>query len=75
MEKTWISVKDRTPNAYKTGEWDGKRSDEVVAQDKDGTIYLATVYEGTMDGSHFLDWYSDSDYMIENVVKWFPIPY
>lgn len=70
----WIYVKDRAPIAYQTGDWDGKKSDEVIAVDSDGTKYLAHIYEGFMDGSCFLEWYSDSNYMIENVVKWLPIP-
>ena len=70
----WINVKDKTPLCYIRGEWDGKRSDEIIVEDKDGTKFLATVYEGTMDGSHFIDWISDSDYTIEFPVKWMKIP-
>lgn len=70
----WIDVKDRTPITYQTGDWDGKKSDEIIAEDNDGTKYLAHVYEGIMDGSKFLEWYDHHNFMIENVIKWTPIP-
>lgn len=71
----WIYTKDRTPIGYQTGDWDGKKSDEVIAEDKNGTRYLAHIYEGVMDGSHFIEWYDDNGYNIDaEIVRWLHIP-
>lgn len=63
------------PMAYKTGEWDGKNSDLVLAEDVEGKFYLATFCEGIMDGSKFEEWYDDKDYFIRPEIKrWMEIP-
>jgi len=70
----WIYTKERKPTAYRTGHWDGKNSDQVVAQDESGTLHLAHFCEGFMDGSAFEDWYDIGDYQIDNkIIRWFPI--
>jgi hypothetical protein len=64
-----------TPIAYEVGDWDGKRSQEVLAQGESGTRYLARVYEGVMDGEAFLEWVDNSDYVIyEKITAWMKIP-
>ncbi len=71
----WINVEHSMPIAYKTGMFDGRKSDEILAEDASGKRYLATYYEGTMDGSEFSDWYDSSDYEItEPIVRWLEIP-
>jgi hypothetical protein len=71
----WIYTKDRKPLAYKTGHWDGKNSDQVIAEDKDGKRYLAHYCEGFMDGSSFEDWYDGDGYEITNeIVRYLEIP-
>jgi hypothetical protein len=72
--KGWVYLTKKKPIAYKTGEWDGKNSDLVVAEDKNGKQYLAHYCEGFMDGSIFEDWYSN-DYLIEvEIVRFMEIP-
>jgi hypothetical protein len=64
-----------TPIAYETGDWDGKRSDEVVAVDDIGRKHIARVYEGIMDGSEFKDWVDGDDYIIDReIIKWLSLP-
>jgi hypothetical protein len=70
----WKYTKDETPITYETGDWDGKRSDKVVVINESGTAYIARLYEGFMDGSEYKDWIDSNDYMIYNIVKWFPLP-
>jgi hypothetical protein len=71
----WISTKYDKPLAYKTGHWDGKNSDQVLAEDKNGKRYLAHYCEGFMDGSSFEDWYDDRDYLIDvEIVMFLKIP-
>jgi hypothetical protein len=71
----WISTNDRKPLAYMTGLFDGKKSDEIIAKDENGKQYLATYYEGTLDGSKFEDWYDNRDYDIKTkVVAFLEIP-
>lgn len=72
----WKFTSQEKPLCYLTGNWDGKNSNNVIAEDKNGKQYLAHFCEGFMDGSHFEDWYSNQDWLInEEIVKWMKIPY
>lgn len=67
----WISVKKQKPICWETGDWDGKRSDLVLCIDKKGEKYLAKCYEGTMDGSHFFEWYDKNDFELQvEITRW-----
>ena len=68
----WIV--DSVPNSYKSGHWDGLKSDPVLAIDQEGVYYEAVVYQGIMDGSKFCDWYTTADVEINNVIAWQPLP-
>ena len=70
----WIYTKDENPRAWESGDWDGKRSDEVLAEDKNGKKYIAVVYSGILDSVRFDEWYDNNDYLIENIVRWMLIP-
>ena len=67
---SWIQSKDKTPLAYQTGGWDGKRSDFVLAKTSYGDILIARVYEGFLDGNNFLDWYDSNDVECTNIQYW-----
>ena len=69
----WIPVKEELPVAYESGDWDGLRSDFVIAKCKNDYWYKARIYEGFMDGEDFCDWTDQEDYKIKNVVSWRPI--
>lgn len=59
------------PYAYRTGNWDGKQSDTIIAIDETGKYHIAVYYEGFMDGSAFEHWYDENDYLIEsNITHW-----
>jgi len=71
----WKYTVDELPIAYQEGEWDGKRSDEVLVEDTEGQKFVAVLYSGFMDGSEFNDWFSNYwDYELVNIVKWIKIP-
>jgi hypothetical protein len=71
----WIYVKHRTPITYRSGEWDGLNSDQVLVEDVNGIKYLAVFCEGYMDGSEFAEWYDDRYCeIISKIVKWCEIP-
>jgi len=71
----WISVQDRTPIAYKTGIWDGQKSDLVLTYNAvDDTHCIANLYEGYLDGNHFKDWYHVDDFEIPTPTHWQPLP-
>jgi len=71
----WNYTKDRKPIAYKTGNWDGKNSDYVLAQDEKGNSFVAYFNEGFMDGSVFEEWYDHNQYEVgKEVVRWMQIP-
>lgn len=35
--------------------------------DKNGKFHIAVVYEGYMDGSHFIDFYDDIDFELSDI--------
>lgn len=70
----WISVDDELPLAYKSGEWDGLKSDEVMVKTKQGKHYIAVLYSGIMDGSQFNEFYeSNCDFELNEITHWQPI--
>lgn len=71
----WIDVNDKLPITYITGDWDGKKSDEVVVETKSGKKYLAVCYHGFMDGSEFTDWYCANEgyEILDEIVRWHKI--
>ncbi|MCT3693474.1 hypothetical protein HZP84_16205 [Elizabethkingia anophelis] len=70
----WNSVKDKMPLAYKTGDWDGKKSDPILVMGEDDKYRVATYYEGYMDGTHFQEFYDDGEYLInKEVTHWLEI--
>ena len=46
----WIPTIEQTPTATEIGDWDGKRSDFVLAKTKNGSHYILRVYEGFSNG-------------------------
>lgn len=70
----WKDVKEETPVTYQEGNWDGLKSDPVLVVDVDGVFHVAVVYEGYMDGSHFIDFYDNRDFELSNVTHWCKIP-
>jgi hypothetical protein len=56
----WITISERVPYAYRTGSWDGKRSDLVLVFTDKKQIFAAEMYEGVLDGSEFCDFYSQN---------------
>lgn len=71
----WKYTQNENPIATESGDWDGKRSELVVAEDNYGTKYLARIYEGFIDGENFLDWVDNNDTIIDlEIVRWVSIP-
>jgi hypothetical protein len=70
----WKDIKEETPHAYESGNWDGLKSDPVLAVDKNGKFHIAVVYEGHMDGSHFIDFYDTRDFELRDITHWCKIP-
>lgn len=71
----WKDTKYQKPITYKTGHWDGKNSDQVIVQNKNGDTIIAIFCNGFMDGLKFESWYNDRDFEIETeIIRWMPIP-
>lgn len=70
----WVNVEDATPTAYHTGNFDGKKSDPVLAEIEFGVYKIGVVYEGYMDGRHFVQWYDENDFEIKTPKRWRNIP-
>ena len=66
----WNKLKEKRPLAYKTGLFDGKKSDKVLVADQYGKYHIAEMYEGVLDGSEFCDFYDQKDFEIKNVEYW-----
>ena len=66
----WNKIKERKPLAYKTGLFDGKKSDKVLVTEQYGKYHIAEMYEGFLDGSEFCDFYDDRDFEIKDVEYW-----
>ena len=66
----WYKLKEKRPLAYKTGLFDGKKSDKVLVADQYGKYHIAEMYEGVLDGSAFCDFYDQKDFEIKNVEYW-----
>ena len=66
----WNSLKDKTPTAYESGNWDGKRSEWLLVSADGIEYHVARAYVGTLDGSEFCTFEDSRGYEIENVVWW-----
>ena len=66
----WYKLKQKKPLAYKTGLFDGKKSDKVLVADQFGKYNIAEMYEGFIDGTEFCDFYDSKDCEIKNVKFW-----
>lgn len=69
----FIEVKDEIPLAYQSGDWDGLRSDLVLAKNKNGKLFIARTYEGNINGNKFCDWADSKDWLLDDIVEWRPI--
>lgn len=71
----WISIDDKKPLCYKGGNyWDGLQSDELIALDKNGEHYIAIAYCGSLDGNEFFNFYDKSDFELNDITHWQPLP-
>ncbi|MCT4321834.1 DUF551 domain-containing protein [Elizabethkingia anophelis] len=70
------SCKDVLPTTYRTGIWDGKNSDVVIAISKSGKYHVAFFNDGFMDGEKFECWYDENEYLIEEeITHWMELDY
>lgn len=69
----WIPIGEEIPLAYKSGDWDGLKSDVVLAKNNHGSIFIAGTYQGEIDGLKYCDFVDMNEYVISNVISWRPI--
>jgi hypothetical protein len=69
----WKNIKDKKPIAYKTGGWDGRKSDALLVCTRSGKYHVAEMYQGILDGNEFCDFYDIDDYEIKGVIFWIEI--
>jgi len=69
----WIPAEEELPIAYEIGNWDGLRSEFVIAKCNNGNWHKARIYSGFIDGHNFCDWAKEDDSIISNVIEWRPI--
>lgn len=76
----WFNCSDKLPLCYKTGCWDGKKSDLILGETITGKKFLGICYVGIMNGHSFVEWYQIDEinktekHFNEEVFKWFSIP-
>ena len=66
----WIPTSEQIPTATEIGDWDGKRSDFVLAKTKNGSHYILRVYEGFSNGEKWVDWADKNDMIHTGIVEW-----
>jgi len=66
----WKNIEEEKPLAYKTGLYDGKKSDKILVCDDYGLYYIAEMYEGFLDGTDFCDFYDIRGMEIKQVCYW-----
>jgi hypothetical protein len=66
-------LNQKKPLCYKSGVWDGLKSDKLLVCTINGKFHVAECYQGTMDGSEYCSFYDDRDFEIENVAWWVEI--
>lgn len=69
----WIPVTEELPFAYETGNWDGKRSDFVLAKNIHGKVFIARTYQGFIDGFNFCDFVDYNDTVMSHIIEWRPV--
>ena len=69
----WIPIIEEFPLTYKSGHWDGLKSDFVIAKDSTGEWHKAHLYSGFMDGSSFNSWYDERDFELNDITHWRPL--
>lgn len=75
VRSQWIKVSERPPLCFRSGNFDGLKSDPILVKDKNNTAFVAIAYAGTLDGSKFLDFYDHTnDYELCNITHWYEIP-
>lgn len=73
--KFWNSIADSMPLCTQTGDWDGKKSDEILVLTKDYIPFICTCYEGILDGSkYFIILDQDDCDITQFVLYWAEIP-
>lgn len=66
----WKDINITKPLATETGEWDGKKSDEVLVYTKNKRKFVASMYHVIIDGIESFDFYDDRDFDIKDVILW-----
>lgn len=70
--KHWIKTEEQLPFTWETGDWDGKRSNQVLVKDEKGEHFVATYYEFPHGDT---EWYDRDDFSLRyKVVMWMEIP-
>lgn len=70
----WRNIEKTKPICYKTGDWDGKKSDEILISDFNGKFHVVTCYETILQGEKIYDFYDSNDYEVGNFLLWTEIP-
>lgn len=70
----WRFIESKKPLAYKSGDWDGLYSDDILVRTKDGKHHVVQMVEGVLAGSSFCNFYNNDGYEVTDIVCWLPIP-
>lgn len=70
--KHWIKTEEQLPITYEIGSWDGRRSDEVLIKDENGSFFVGRYYD-FLDG--YTEWYDRDDNTLRyKITEWMEIP-
>ena len=73
-DQFWKRVDVEKPICYKTGDWDGKQSDEILVKDSKGNHFVVNCYEMEINGEPHYYFYDSGDFEIEKLIFWANIP-
>jgi len=75
INREWKLISESKPLCTETGDWDGKKSSEVLLLTESYKHFIGTCYEGFLDGSYFFTVLDQDDCDItEFVFAWSEIP-
>lgn len=66
----FIDIKQKQPVATETGDFDGKKCDDILVKTENGAYHVVSMYEVEEEGIPHLSFYDKHDFEIEGIVSW-----
>lgn len=70
----WNKLSEQQPDCFKSGDFDGLKSEKLFFADTTGNVYVGECYQGVVYGIEFCDFVDQYDNQILDVTLWAEIP-